>query len=142
MIADPDSALGAALVSALTTAPLLAGLIGAAVYDEPPAAPAYPCLQVGRGETRPVGGRAPDGSAGGLEHLVTITALSRFPGSEEVRAVAAAVRAVLHNASLTLDGWRLVSLRVVFVDIYRGSDGRTVMGVIRLRAVTEPLNLN
>ena len=139
MIQDPDRALVAALASALINAPLLAALTGSAVYDEPPAQPAYPCLQIGRTESRPVGGRAPDGQDGALEHVLTLTALSRFDGSEEARAIAAAVRATLHNAALPLDGWGLVSLRVVYVDICRGADGHTVMGLIRLRAVTEPL---
>jgi len=139
MIPDPDRALVAALVTALTGAPLLSGLTGAAVHDQPPAVPAYPYLQIGRTESKPVGGRAPDGTAGAVEHVLTLTALSRFEGSEEARAIAAAVRATLHNAALPLDGWRLVSLRVVFVDIYHGADGLTVLGLIRLRAVTEPL---
>jgi len=139
MIADPDRALVAALDSALTTAPLLAPLTGAAVYDAPPPQPVYPCLLIGRTESQPVGGRAPDGQAGALEHVLTLTVLSRFPGSEEARAIAAAVRATLHNAALPLDGWGLVSLRVVFTDIYLAADGVTVMGLVRVRAVTEPL---
>ena len=139
MIADPDRALVAALLTALTSAPLLAPLTGAAVFDQPPAVPAYPYLLIGRTENQPVGGRAPDGVAGAVAHVLTLTALSRFEGTEEARAIAAAVRATLHNSKLPLDGWNLVSLRVVFVDIYHGADGITVLGLIRVRAVTEPL---
>ena len=139
MISDPDRALVASLLTTLSNAPLLAGLTGAAVHDQPPAVPAYPYLLIGRTESRPVGGRAPDGAAAAVEHVLTLTALSRFEGSEEARAIAAAVRATLHNARLPLDGWNLVSLRVVFVDIYHGTDGITVLGLIRVRAVTEPL---
>eukprot|EP01035_Chromulina_nebulosa_P001408 gene1408-1882_t len=44
---------------------------------------------------------------------------------------------VVHNAAPTLEGWRLVNLRVTYGDVFRAADGKTVQGVIRLRAVTE-----
>ena len=47
------------------------------------------------------------------------------------------MRARLHGADLALDGWRLVNLRVTYADVFRAADGRTVQGVLRVRAVTE-----
>jgi len=117
----------------------MAALTGAAAYDAPPPQAAYPGLLIGWTESQSADGRAPDGQAGALDHVLTLTALSRFPGSEEARAIASAVRATLHNAALPLDGSGLVSLRVVFTDIYLCADGVTVMGLVRVRAVTKPL---
>lgn len=49
-----------------------------------------------------------------------------------------ALRTALHEASLTLAGHRLVSLRHETSDAIRGADGETYQGVARFRAVTEP----
>lgn len=137
MIVDPDRALIAAVMSALLSAPSVAALIGPAVYDEPPSPAAPPYLLIGRSETTPYGDPPPPGAAGAVAQVLTLTVVSTFGGLEEARAIGAAVRAVLHDAPLVLDGWRLVSLRVVFVDTCRAADGHTILGLVRLRAVTE-----
>ena len=139
MIPDPDRALVAAVIAALRAAPALTAALGANLYDDPPATPVAPYLLVGRTEAVPYGGAPPSGAAEATEVVLTLTVVSRFDGAEEARGVAASVRSILHDAPLILDGWRLVNLRVVFVDVCRGADGRTVLGVVRLRAVVEPL---
>ena len=132
---SPDLALQKALLEHLRTDETLTALLGdpARIHDEPPAQRVWPLVVFGRAQTRPWGGL--DGE--GLEHVLTLTCLSRFDGTEEAKAVVAALRARLHNAELTLDGWRLVNLRVTYGDVFRAADGKTVQGVIRLRAVTE-----
>lgn len=134
---SPDLALHKALFDHLRADADLAALLGdpPRVHDETPAQPVWPLVVFGRAETRPWGGL--DGE--GLEHALTLTALSRFDGAEEARAIVAALRARLHNAELPLDGWRLVNLRVTYGDVFRAADGRGFRGVIRVRAVTEAL---
>lgn len=136
-----ERALAAALLARLRAEPALSSLLGAParVYDEPPSDPTYPFLQVGRVQARSWGGASGD-EAEGLEHVITLTCVSRFGGAEEARAVTAAVRAVLHDADLALDGARLVSLRCAYADVFRAADWRSTYGVVRLRAVTEPLD--
>jgi len=87
---------------------------------------------IGQCESRPV---AADG--GGVEQRLTLTGVSRFAGSEEAKAVAAAVRACLHEAVLEADGVRTATLRANFADVFRAGDGRRTYAVVRLRAVTE-----
>jgi hypothetical protein len=131
--------LGAAISAALSADPALSLIIAGRIYDAAPPAATAPYLVIGRHEIRPLGGTAPAGSAEAQEIVLTLSILSQAEGLAEARSAAAAVRAVLHNARLTLDGWRLVQLRVVFVDVYRGADGRTALGLVRLRAAVEPL---
>ncbi len=134
---SPDLALQKALLDHLRADADLAALLGdpPRVHDQAPAQPVWPMVLFGRAETRPWGGL--DGE--GLEHALTLTCLSKFDGAEEAKAIVAALRARLHNAALTLDGWRLVNLRVTYGDVFRAADGRTIHGVLRLRAVTESL---
>ena len=132
---SPDLALHKALLDHLRADAGLIALLGdpPRIHDAPPAQPVWPMVVFGRAETRPWGGL--DGE--GLEHALTLTCLSRFDGAEEAKAVVAALRARLHDAALTLDGWRLVNLRVTYGDVFRAADARTILGVLRLRAVTE-----
>lgn len=81
----------------------------------------------------PAGG----GGRGGVEQRLTLTGVSRFAGSEEAKAVSAAVRACLHEAVLEADGVRTATLRATFADVFRAGDGRRTYAVVRLRAATE-----
>jgi hypothetical protein len=137
MSLDPERALHLALLTRLRSDATLKTLLGTPVrvYDQPPAEPIHPYLTLGRSETRPWGGL----EAEGLEQALSLTVVSVFGGSEEAKAVMAQVRVCLHGAALSLDGHRLVNLRVTFADVFRASDWRSTFGVLRLRAVTEPL---
>uniref|UniRef100_B0SVZ2 DUF3168 domain-containing protein n=1 Tax=Caulobacter sp. (strain K31) TaxID=366602 RepID=B0SVZ2_CAUSK len=132
MSAGPDAALTAALVETLKAAPAVTTLVAQRVHADAPRHPVYPCVSMGRQESRPFG---PDADA--LEHLVTVTCASKFGGPEEARAVTAAVRAALHNAPLSVAGRRLVTLRVTYADVFRAADRELSLGVLRVRAVTE-----
>jgi hypothetical protein len=92
-------------------------------------------VTVSRSESRPL-----KGDGGGAEHRLTLTGVSQYGGVEEARALTAALRAALDDAVLELDGHRLVTLRVAYADVFRGSDLKSVLGLLRLRAVTEPLS--
>ena len=138
MSLDPERALQQALLTKLKGNGDLMALLGTPprVYDEPPADLVYPYVSLGRSETRPWGGL--DGE--GLEHVLSLTVVSVFGGSEEAKAVMALVRLSLHGAALSLDGHRLINLRVTYADLFKAADWRSTYGVLRLRAVTEPLN--
>jgi hypothetical protein len=138
MSLDPERALQQALLTKLKGNGDLMALLGnpPRVYDEPPADLVNPYVSLGRSETRPWGGL--DGE--GLEHVLSLTVVSVFGGSEEAKAVMALVRLSLHGAALSLDGHRLINLRVTYADLFKAADWRSTFGVLRLRAVTEPLN--
>lgn len=135
---DHESALQRALIERLREDAGVKAVLGdrAKVWDQPPAEGGFPRLLVGRGESRSV---AADGC--GVEHRLTLTAVSRFPGTEEARRVAGAVRAALEDAVLEADGVRTVSVAVVFSDVFRTGDWRRTHAVLRVRAVTEDVEV-
>jgi hypothetical protein len=53
--------------------------------------------------------------------------------------IAGAVLEALSDAPLTLDGHHLANLRFIVADVRREADGRTYHGIVRLRALTEPV---
>lgn len=136
MTTNPEGALQTALIALLRADETLKTLVGdpARVWDEPPASPVYPHLLIGRSESRPV-----EAEGGGTEHVLTLTCRSRFGGAEEAKAVTAAVRAALDDARPAIAGGRVISLRVTYVDVFRAADWRSVLGVARVRCVTEPI---
>lgn len=131
---DHEGALQKAMVAALKADPALSALIQGRVYDQAPEGALCPYLALGRCESRPVAA-----DWGGVEQKLTLTGVSRFAGSEEAKAVAAAVRACLHEAVLKADGVRTATLRATFADVFSTGDGRRTYAVVRLRAVTEEI---
>lgn len=133
---DHEGALQKALIAWLRDDGSIKALLGepARIWDQPPDGPGFPHLRIGRSESRPIGA---DGC--GFEHSLTLSCVSRFAGTEEARAVCAAVRARLYDAALEGDGVRTVGLRVSFVDVFRSPDLRRTYAVIRVRAITEDL---
>lgn len=125
----------AAYEALVANSALVAQLGGARVYDSVPRGAAFPYVTFGPSATR-------DWSTGtekGAEHTLTLRAWSKGGGAREVHLVLDAVRAALHEATLTLDGHRLVSLRHEASDAAREADGETWQGAVRFRAVTEPV---
>ena len=129
-----ELALQKALIAHLTDDPGLRALLGAPprIWDAPPGRPGFPHLLIGRSESRPV--RA---AGCGIEHGMTLTVVSRFRGTEEAKAVLAALRVALADVVLAADGVRTVSLRPGFADVYPAPDGQRTFAVLRVRAVTE-----
>ena len=129
-----ELALQKALIGHLKADAAVRALLGepARIWDGTSGDAAFPHLLVGRCESRPVGA---DG--GGVEHALTLTVVSRFRGTEEAKAVLAAVRLALNDAAPEVDGVRTVSLRVAFTDVFPGADGARTFAVLRVRAVTE-----
>ncbi len=135
MTLSPDLALQGAVFARLATDTTLPALIGAPprVYDQPLDDPVYPFVQMGQVTTRPWGGL----NADGIEHVFTLTCVSRFGGAEEAKAVMAAVRVALDDTALTLTDNTLVNLRFIYGDVFRAADWRSTFGILRFRVVTE-----
>ena len=129
-----ELALQKALIAHLKADPAVTALLGepARIWDAAPEDATFPHLLIGRCESRPVGA---DG--GGFEQALTLTVASRFRGTEEAKAVLAAVRLALNDVTLEADGVRTVSLRVTFADVFPSADGARTFAVLRVRAVTE-----
>ena len=130
-----ESALCAAVAERLKADAALQALIGGRVYEQAPGQPTYPYATITRVQGRPL-----PADGGAREHLLTLTCVSRYGGKAEARLVVAAMRALLDDATPALSDHRLVSLRAAYADVFRGSDLKSVLGLLRLRAVTEPLN--
>ena len=136
MVIDPERALVGGVLARLAGEAALQPWLGspARVHERAPEQPTYPYLTVSRTQSRP---SAWEG--GGTEHLLTVTAVCRHGGAEEARGVVGAVRRVLDERPPGTEGHRLIDLRPVYADVYASSDRRSTLGVLRLRAVTEPL---
>ena len=122
-MSDHEGALQAALIAHLTADTTLSALVDGRVWDAPPRDAGYPHLLIGRSASRPV---AAEGC--GIEHRLSLTVASQFRGTEEVRAIVAAVRARLGGA-----------VGEALADVFRGADGARTWAVIRVRAVTEAI---
>ena len=133
-MSDHESALQKALIAHLRADGALQALLGepARIWDEAPRGGGYPHLLIGRSESRPV---AAEGC--GIEHSLSLRCASRFGGTEEAKAICAAVRAAVHEVALEADGVRTVSIRATYADVFRSSDLKRIWGVVRVRAVTE-----
>ncbi len=132
-----ENALQKAMLAALKADVATDALLGGRIWDQAPEDADLPHLVIGRCDSRPV---AADGC--GVEQTLTLTGVSRFAGTQEAKAVAAAVRACLHEGRLEADGVRTVSLRVTASEVFRAGDGRRTWAVMRLRAVTEETGEN
>jgi len=142
MSRDADSALQIAILADLSSEASLQPLLGnpPRVYDEPPLDLVYPFITLGSSQTRPYGGQIDPVSLEATEHAISLTIASVSGGTEEVKALLGLVRQALHGTDLSLEDHRLINLRVTFADVFRAADWRSTYGVLRLRAVTEPIN--
>jgi hypothetical protein len=116
-------------------AAVLAQLGGPHVWDHVPRGAAFPYVTIASTTDR-------DWSTGtdtGSEHVLTLHVWSKAAGRDQAETIAAELKQVLHDQPLTLDGHRLVNLRHELTDTRRDADGELYHGVVRLRAVTEPL---
>jgi hypothetical protein len=105
------------------------------LWDGVPESPQFPYAVWTRVETTP----ADADDAPGEAHILTLSVWSFYDGRAEVMAALSALKASAHNASLALTGHRLILLRATFADSFRTLDGTAMVGLLRLRARTEPL---
>lgn len=125
-----------ALVAKLSSDAGVTTLLGGArIYNDVPRGAALPYVTIGESIVRDWS----TGSEGGHEHLLSIIVWSRAKGEREVHRILSAIEAALHDAALPLNRARLINLRHEFSEIRRDADGETSRGLMRLRAVTEPV---
>lgn len=103
------------------------------VYDQLPRGVVYPYVTFGRVTAQAIGGVGAEVT----EQVVNLMCVSRYEGTAEVKAMVAALRGVLDEAGIEVEGQHLVSIRVLYVDVFRAVDNRTIYGLVRLRVVTE-----
>ncbi len=119
-----------------TDTAVLTQLGGPRVWDHVPRGAPFPYVTIGATTDR-------DWSTGtehGDEHILTLHVWSKGAGRKEAESIADQLRLVLHDQPLTLDGYRLVNIRHEFSDTRRDADNELYHGVVRLRAVTEPID--
>ncbi len=129
-----ERALQKALIAHLRADPGVSALVDSRVWDAAPSDPGHPHLTIARSESRAV-----PADGGGVEHALTLRAVSRFRGTEEAKAVVAAVRASLADATLEADGVRTVDVGLRFADVWPSPAGHRTYAVLRVRAVTEDI---
>jgi len=103
------------------------------LYDHIPSDPIYPYLTYG-----PI--RSEDISADGAEifsHTLNLHVWSRYSGRAEVLAALSCVTTALTASALTLDGAHQVLTNILYTDIFRAPDRRTLHGLLRLSITTE-----
>lgn len=135
-MSDAIWALQSAIYAALAADGALKTVIGdpPRIYDDAPRDAELPYIVIG--ETRTSDWNGVDR---GLEHALQLRVFSRYAGRREIKEIMAAVYDALHEADLAIAGHRLVNIRFVFSDAMRRQDSDVYHGVMRFRAVTQPL---
>ena len=127
-------ALQEAVFAALAADAALTGLIGAGrVHDGPPHSAAAPYVHLGEVLARDWS----TATEAGTEISFAVVVWSRALGRSEGLLIAARVVALLHDAALMLDGFRLVNLRHVATETARVETPEGRRMVVRFRAVVE-----
>jgi len=125
-----------AIRDALKADPGLLSLLGAAsIFDDVPPGIPFPYVTFGRST-------AYDWSTdtdSGREHLVTVHIWSRIGGKKETLAIMEAVERVLSTANLAMPGNRLVNFALQYEEARYEEQNDGYHGILRYRAVTEPL---
>ena len=130
-------ALQQSIYQAVTTDVDLTGLMGTPrLYDDVPQGADFPYLTLGQSTVRDWS----TGTDAGEEHVLTLHVWSRARGRGETHEIMGALRTALNDRVLPLSGHRLVNLRHELSEARRDPDGETYHGIVRLRAVTEPLS--
>jgi hypothetical protein len=138
-LTDPGFDLQVAIVTALKADAGVKALVKAGVYDSVPRGPdgtpqvAFPYIAWGDSQLLPELGEQTDAA----ETIITLHGWSREVGFTEVRKIAKAVTAVLHDATLTLANGQLQSLLLESTQTLRDPDGITSHAVLKFSALTD-----
>jgi hypothetical protein len=119
----------------LAHAPLTLLLQGQHVFEEMPRGASAPFVAFGDIETRDWS--VADAKA--HEHFVMLSIRTNSRSRKLAQDILDEIEAVLDHAALTLDGHKLVNLRVIFWSVTRDKSAENFGAVIRFRAATEPL---
>ena len=132
----PTAELQETIFGSLTSDPALTALLGGPkVFDRRPDRAAFPYLTLGR--TAVVDWST--GTEDGAEHILTLHVWAKGGGKRETYEIMDKVATRLNDAHLPLEGHHLVNLRLQFAEARQEPDSPTYHGILRFRAVTEPL---
>jgi len=139
MLTDPGLDLQGAIVAALKLDAGVKALVQAGVYDIVPRAADgtpnvdFPYVAVGDTQFLPELGEATDAG----ETVITLHCWSRAVGFPEVRKIARAVTAALHDMPLVMATGELQSLLLKSTRVLRDPDGLTSHAVLTFSALTD-----
>jgi hypothetical protein len=129
-------ALERKIYQALRNSSELTSLLGGdRIYSQAPPAAQFPFITLGQ----TVNLDWSTGTDEGAEHSLTLHVWSRADGAREVHEILEMIRTVLHDQLLALEDHCLVNLRHEFMEARLDPDGETMHGIVRYRAVTEPM---
>lgn len=137
MASSASCSLQQGIYQALAGDPQVTGLLGGAnIYDDAPQNASFPYLTFGQTTERDWSTGTEDGS----EHTVTLHVWSRGGGKKQTHEIIDVIRDALNAAPLRIADHTLVNLRHEFSEARHDEDGETYHGIVRYRAVTEPLS--
>ena len=133
---NPGWDLQKAVYQALKADATLASMLGTNwLYDDVPQSADFPYVVIDKMRINDWSTATERGS----EHILMLHIWSRYRGKHEVYGIADAIRDALHDVVLTLDDNHLINLTHQYSDQKHDDDGETWHGVMRFRAVTEPV---
>ncbi|MBS0241936.1 MAG: DUF3168 domain-containing protein [Proteobacteria bacterium] len=124
-----------AVYAALAADAAVASFVADRLFDAVPQRRSFPYVTLGQSTVRDWS----TGSDEGDEHQLTLHVWSRADGRREAHELMSALKLALHERTLSLEGHHLVNLRHELSEARREPDGETYHGIVRLRAVTEPI---
>ena len=132
----PAAELQQAIFASLAADTALTAALGASrIFDHAPANVAFPYITFGRTSLYDWS----TGTESGTEQLFTLHIWSKAKGKKETLEIMAIVEARLATAAPELDGHKLVNLRPEFSEARYDDDQTVHHGLLRYRAVTEPM---
>jgi len=135
-MSHPSAELQTTIVGALTGDPALTELLGGPkVFDHVPERASFPYLTLGR--TAVVDWST--GTEDGAEHILTLHVWAKGGSKQETYEIMDKISERLNDATLPLETHRLVNLQLQFAEARQEPESPTYHGIMRFRAVTEPL---
>ncbi|MEX6505621.1 DUF3168 domain-containing protein [Jiella sp. M17.18] len=135
-MAHPSAELQETIFATLTSDAALTTMLGGPkVFDRRPEHAVFPYLTLGR--TAVVDWST--GTEDGAEHILTLHVWAKGGGKAETYEIMDQVSRKLDDAHLTLPGHHLVNLQLQFAEARQEPDSPAYHGILRFRAVTEPL---
>lgn len=133
-------ALAQALHSALRIDVGIQAKLGdpARLYDHAPEDPIYPYLTYGAIRCEDKSGDA----ATLIAHTLNLHIWSRYGGRAEVMDVVHAACTVFERRTIDVAGFDVVTANVVYSDIFRAPDGRTLHGLLRVAVKLAPQDVS
>ncbi len=130
-------ALQRSVYAALIANQTLSGLLGGQrVFDHVPRGTALPYITFGPSSERDWS--TSDDVAHELQ--VSLHVWTEALGRSQAEEIMTVVRTALHDQTLAVSGFRLINLRHENSALNRVSDGDTLQGIVRFRAVLETIN--